>query len=134
MNTAQQLNIEIQREVKRRLLEESTPRIRKCLESLTDEQIWWRPNDESNSIGNLVLHLSGNVRQWIIAGVAGQVDVRKRQEEFDAKGSMPREELLRNLAILQIREGRLVEDLSQNTNTRAEIAPVFGGRHIVKQD
>jgi len=45
------------------------PKIERCLEKLTDEQIWWRANEESNSIENLTLHLSGNVRQWIIAGI-----------------------------------------------------------------
>ena len=42
------------------------PRMKTCVESLTTEQIWWRPNDASNSIGNLLLHLNGNVRQWLV--------------------------------------------------------------------
>ena len=50
-----------------RLLEQYWPRLRTCVESLTDEQLWWRPNDSSNSIGNLILHLNGNVRQWLVA-------------------------------------------------------------------
>jgi hypothetical protein len=49
-----------------KLLEQYWPRLRACVESLTDEQVWWRPNDASNSIGNLVLHLNGNVRQWLL--------------------------------------------------------------------
>ena len=47
------------------------PRIAACLRELSTEQIWWRPNPASNSVGNLVLHLEGNVRQWIISGLAG---------------------------------------------------------------
>jgi hypothetical protein len=47
---------------------EYLPKIERCLEQLNDDQIWWRANPESNSIGNLVLHLCGNARQWIIAG------------------------------------------------------------------
>ena len=72
-----------------RLFRENIPRIKKCLEQLNTEQIWWRPNDHSNSIGNLVLHLCGNVRQWILAGLDGQKDLRKRQLEFDEKGPVP---------------------------------------------
>ena len=81
-------------EVKRRLLEESTPRIVKCITKLSEEQVWWRPNAESNSIGNLVLHLDGNVRQWILAGVDDQPDRRTRQAEFDEQGPIPKDQLI----------------------------------------
>ena len=56
-------------EAQRSLGKHHLPRIVNCLEILSDEQIWWRPNAASNSIGNIVLHLCGNVRQWIIAGL-----------------------------------------------------------------
>jgi len=59
------------------------PKIERCLEQLSDEQIWWRPNQESNSIGNLILHLCGNARQWIISGVGGSEDNRQRDTEFN---------------------------------------------------
>src|ERR1700688_2069784 len=52
---------------RRKLLEEYWPRLRVSVESLTDEQMWWRPNQASNSAGNLILHLNGNVRQWLLA-------------------------------------------------------------------
>lgn len=73
-------------DVKIRFFEESFPRIIQCLESLSDEEIWQRPNASSNSIGNLVLHLEGNIRQWLLTGVGGQEDVRKRDEEFEERG------------------------------------------------
>lgn len=76
------------------LREEYLPKIERCLEKLTDEQIWWRSNPESNSIGNLLLHLSGNARQWIVCGLGGEVDGRVRQAEFDERRSIPRDELL----------------------------------------
>jgi uncharacterized damage-inducible protein DinB len=82
----------------RRLLVDShLPRIRRCLERLSDEQLWWRANEESNSVGNLVLHLAGNVRQWIVSGVGRQPDHRQRQQEFDERGPVPRELLLERL-------------------------------------
>src|SRR5215216_5774476 len=70
------------------------PKIERCLEKLTDEQIWWRANEESNSIGNLILHLCGNARQWIICGVGGQPDNRNRDAEFAQRGVIARDELL----------------------------------------
>ncbi|MDE3137707.1 MAG: DUF1572 family protein [Acidobacteriota bacterium] len=77
-----------------RLKKHHLPQIIKSLESLTDQQIWWRPNPASNSVGNLVLHLSGNVRQWIISGIGGVADVRKRDEEFSEQGPLPRQGLV----------------------------------------
>lgn len=73
------------------------PRIQGCLEGLSDEKLWWRPNQASNSVGNLLLHLAGNVRQWIISGVGGAADVRVRQREFDERGPIPAAELLLRL-------------------------------------
>ena len=73
------------------------PKIKRCLESLTDEQVWWRANPESNSIGNLLLHLSGNARQWIVSGLGGEVDHRERQSEFDERSVIPRKDLLARL-------------------------------------
>lgn len=76
---------------------EYLPKIERCLEQLTDEQIWWRANEESNSIGNLVLHLSGNARQWIVSGVGSQPDARIRDAEFAQRDAIPRHELLQLL-------------------------------------
>ena len=76
------------------MLGDYLPKIERCLEKLTDDQIWWRANEESNSIGNLILHLCGNVRQWIICGVGGQPDNRNRDAEFAQRGVIARDELL----------------------------------------
>lgn len=73
------------------------PRIETCVEKLTDEDLWWRPNAQSNSIGNLLLHLSGNIRQWIISGVGQTEDNRQRDLEFSNRGPVPKEELLQRL-------------------------------------
>lgn len=73
---------------------EYLPKLKHCLESLTDEQVWWRPNAESNSIGNLLLHLSGNARQWVVSGLGGQADQRRRQSEFDEREMISARELL----------------------------------------
>lgn len=84
-------------ECERRLFEESLPRIRKCLGMLSVEEIWRRPNAETVSVGNLVLHLCGNVRQWICTGLGGQLDHRERSKEFTESGPLPTDELLNRL-------------------------------------
>lgn len=77
--------------------EDFLPKIERCLEQLSDEDVWWRANPESNSIGNLILHLAGNVRQWIVSGIGGASDDRVRQQEFDERSGIPRAELLTRL-------------------------------------
>ncbi len=67
---------------RKKLFGEWWPRLRSLVEGLTEEQLWWRPNDASNSIGNLLLHLSGNVRQWMVASFNRQEDRRNRPAEF----------------------------------------------------
>jgi len=73
------------------------PKVERCMESLTEEDIWSRANAEVNSIGNLVLHLSGNARQWIVAGIGGAPDLRARKEEFDARNGPSKAQLLSTL-------------------------------------
>jgi uncharacterized damage-inducible protein DinB len=84
-------------ECRRRIFDDDLPRIRRCLEALSDEEIWLRPNPNTPSVGNLVLHLAGNVRQWICAGLGGAADVRERSKEFSEGGPLPRAELLGRL-------------------------------------
>src|SRR5215216_2247713 len=76
------------------LLADYLPKIERCLEKLTDEQIWWRANEESNSIGNLILHLCGNARQWIVCGVGAAPDARNRDAEFEQRELIPHDELV----------------------------------------
>ena len=79
------------------LAEDFLPKIERCLEVLSDEQVWWRANEQSNSVGNLLLHLSGNVRQWIVCGLGGASDSRDRDSEFAQRSVIPREELFGRL-------------------------------------
>lgn len=81
----------------RRLFDESVPRIKRCLSHLTEEEIWRRPNAQTVSVGNLVLHLCGNVRQWIVSGLGGAPDTRDRASEFSEAGPVATEELVAHL-------------------------------------
>ena len=96
------------------MAKQNLPRIAECLQELSEEEIWWRPNPASNSAGNLVLHLSGNVRQWIISGLGGAEDRRERDREFAERGPIPRKVLVTQLR-RTVRDacrviGRLSED------------------------
>lgn len=84
-------------EVRRRLFTECVPRLKTCVSLLTDDELWYRPNAETVGVGNLVLHLCGNVRQWMLSGLGGQPDTRQRQAEFDEPGPIPASELLQRL-------------------------------------
>ncbi|MFZ5434193.1 MAG: DinB family protein [Calditrichota bacterium] len=79
------------------LKEHYLPKIKEAVMLLSDAEIWAREGDVSNSIGNLLLHLSGNIRQHIIAGAGGLSDVRNRPLEFAARGGIPKEKLLHQL-------------------------------------
>jgi uncharacterized damage-inducible protein DinB len=81
-----------------RKLEQLAGRIEDCLGRLNDEQVWARGGDNENAVGNLVLHLCGNLRQWIGSGVAGKPDIRVRDREFSARGDIQPEELRRRLS------------------------------------
>jgi uncharacterized damage-inducible protein DinB len=76
-----------------RKLDELSQRIDTCLARLSDDQVWARGKETENAAGNLVLHLCGNVRQWIIANIGGQPDRRDRDSEFLARSGVSKQEL-----------------------------------------
>jgi len=71
--------------------------LRLAVEAVSDENLWWRANDQSNSAGTLLLHLNGNVRQWILGGVGRQKNERHRAAEFEARSGPPAAALLADL-------------------------------------
>ncbi|HEY1903947.1 MAG TPA: DUF1572 family protein [Terracidiphilus sp.] len=91
---------------RRKLVEQYWPRLRACVEPLAPEQVWWRPNPASNSIGNLILHLNGNVGQWLVASFNRLEDNRDRPTEFNETSQLPAAALLEKL-------GATVQESSQ---------------------
>lgn len=79
---------------RRHLRDDYLPRLVIACESLGDDGIWRRANPQSNSAANLCLHLAGNARQWIVAGVGGAPDTRERQLEFDAREGLTAAEII----------------------------------------
>ncbi len=78
-------------------LEQNLGQIRRCVGLLNEAELWRRANEHTNAVGNLILHLGGNVRQWIIAGIGGEPFQRDRPAEFAARGPVPAEQLLPRL-------------------------------------
>ena len=103
----------------------------KCLQQLSEEEIWWRPNSESNSAGNLVLHLCGNVRQWIISGLGGAEDMRERDREFAERGPIPRKALVTQLRRTVHVARRVLARLSDDSLSRKY---VIQGFHVTGLD
>lgn len=81
----------------RQTLAGAMTKIENCLGQLRDEDLWWRQHESHNSIQNIVLHLCGNLRQWIVHGVAGEPDVRRRASEFSDRQPLAKQELLDRL-------------------------------------
>jgi hypothetical protein len=75
----------------------NAPRIKICLDLITEEDLWKRPNETSNSIGNLILHLCGNMTQYVISSLGNEPDIRDRDKEFSTAGGMSREECFSKL-------------------------------------
>ena len=112
-------------------------RIDSCVQKLTPEQIWMRADANQNAVGNLLLHLNGNVRQWILHGIGGQPDVRDRNAEFAAKGGAEANELLAQLRSTVEEAAALfralpAERLLERTSTQGYDCSVLGAiYHVV---
>src|SRR5215472_8221242 len=87
-------------------------RIKHCLGQLNDEQVWHRSRPGLNSIGNLILHLCGNLRQWIVAGLGGAPDARNRPAEFAERGWVPREDMVLGLETVTQEAKRVLAEVN----------------------
>jgi uncharacterized damage-inducible protein DinB len=104
-------------EVLRRINEESIPKILDCLLVLQEDELYFRPNENCNSINNLIIHLNGNVRQWILSGACGLKDNRIRSKEFDSENNLSKEELVNLLKRLSQDLAEYVPQLAQKSFT-----------------
>lgn len=98
--------------VREYLASEYPAKLREAIAVLPPDKLWWRPNGESNSVGNLLLHLNGNIRQWIVAGVGQEPFTRHRAEEFSAREGSTAAELLATLERTLADVDRIVKGLT----------------------
>ena len=103
----------IKEQYKLRIYEEGIFRIAKVLDLLTEEQVWYSPNEQMNSIGNLILHLNGNVTQWVGTGIAKDPDIRQRDEEFTAYKTHSKKELKEKLERLKNYTFPIIDNLTE---------------------
>jgi uncharacterized damage-inducible protein DinB len=111
-------------------LQQMSSHIGACLARLSDEQIWNRGGANENAVGNLILHLCGNARQWIVSGVGGVPDVRDRDAEFAAKGEWTRDQLLAHLhqtvdGTIAVLKGVTAERLTEMVTPQNHTVPVL---------
>jgi uncharacterized damage-inducible protein DinB len=98
--------------------------IRSCLEQLDDEQLWWRPNEQSNSVGNLALHVRGAVMHFLCRGVGGLEYNRDRAAEF-ATSVMPKEQLLKMFDEMTEKAEQTFAALNKSRLAEASIEPAY---------
>jgi len=101
----------LKEEFHRRMIEEGLSRIEKCFSLLTEDQIWHQQNENSNSMGNIVLHLCGNIAQYIHSGIGGKEDLRQRDDEFKLSSRMDSKELLIKIQHVVQEANRIVSGL-----------------------
>src|SRR3954467_4531066 len=81
--------------VRSRMVDDYPAQIQECLDRITDEDMWWRPDEGSNALGNILLHLAGSNRLYVGYGVGGRPVERDRAAEFTARGNPSGDEVVR---------------------------------------
>jgi uncharacterized damage-inducible protein DinB len=99
-------------------IEESTHRIIKCLQEIDETDLWKSPNPNSNSIGNLILHLCGNIRQYAISALGEIKDIRERDKEFSTKTGLTKSELLNELTNTISEAAGIIKNVDENRLTK----------------
>jgi len=94
-------------------INENTKRILKCLNEIDETETWQRSNENSNSIGNIILHLCGNIRQYAISALGETEDVRMRDKEFSARNGFTKNELFSELRSTVDEAVRIIESLNE---------------------
>ena len=96
------------------LKDDFLPKLKHCLEDMSEHDVWWRPNEQSNSVGNLILHLCGNMKQWILNSIGGSPFERNRESEFTERHPRPKVELMASIEGTIHEVDRVLRDLPRN--------------------
>jgi uncharacterized damage-inducible protein DinB len=114
------------------------PKIERCLDALGEEDVWWRANEQSNSIGNLILHLDGSTRAWILGVAGGRRVVRDRDAEFAERGPLAKSALLARLraTLAEVDEVLALLDeatlLEHRPSSKGEVTALWAVLHAVE--
>ena len=125
-------------DVREFFFEDYLPKIARCLDTLDEENVWWRANPESNSIGNLILHLDGSTRMWVLGVAGGRRVVRDRDAEFAERGPLAKSALLARLrsTLAEVDEVLgLLDDstmLERRPSSKGEVTVLWAVLHAVE--
>jgi len=125
MSTEKQILAALILEFKRRVHEEGLSRIKKCLDLLTEDEVWKRPNQNTVSVGNLILHLNGNVQQWIGSGIGMNEDKRIRDTEFDTERGIAKNELFAQIEKTILIANSIVEKITPTDLIEVKTVQVY---------
>jgi uncharacterized damage-inducible protein DinB len=114
-------------------LNQNTDKIKSCMVQLDEKEIWFSPNGNLNSAGNLILHLCGNIRQYVISSIGSKPDIREREIEFSTKGGFTRAELVAKLhdTLEEAKSAILHTDQENLMRTRIVQGMTYSGVGIV---
>ncbi|MEP7087754.1 MAG: DinB family protein [Gemmatimonadota bacterium] len=118
--------------------EDYLSKIIRCLDTLDEESVWWRANPDSNSIGNLLLHLDGSTRMWVLGVAGGRRIVRDRDAEFAERGPLAKSALMARLraTLAEVDEvlGRLdhAAMLERHPSTKGDVTVLWAILHAVE--
>jgi hypothetical protein len=93
-------------------IDENSQKLVSCIRELGENEIWKRPNPHSNSVGNIILHLCGNISQYAISSLGSRKDVREREKEFSADGGYSGSELLKKLTDTLDEAKNIIQNIS----------------------
>ena len=102
----------------KRVFDESYPRIFKCLSMLSEEQLWFQPNNEIVSVGSLIMHLCGNARQWVLSGIGNLPDNRNRDAEFQVHPNIKKSDLVFLLENLRVNLRQTLNEMPEEKLTQ----------------
>lgn len=123
MNRTSQANEIIAQAIYR--LGENTTRVEKCLNALKEKEIWLKPNKSTNSVGNLILHLCGNITQYIISSLGDEEDLRTRDTEFSTSGGYNKSELFDKLSSTVKQAVDIINNLSEDELLRVRSVQAY---------
>lgn len=118
------------------LTESYLPKIERALNAMSDDDMWWRPNEASNSIANLLLHMTGSIRYWVASVAGGAPSDRVREQEFKARAGQSRQELIDELAkavrqadevLAQLTEAQLLKTREDGEKAMTVLHAVYHG-------
>jgi len=113
-------------------------KVKYCLEDMPEADIWWRPNEQSNSVGNLILHLCGNMKQWVLQSMGGVQFARDRDREFSERRPVSKAELIADIdstvndvvkVLAELPPGTLLERFPVQVYSTSRLQAVY---HVVE--